>query len=198
MYFIRISTPLVSRPLMAWSISLGFVAFSTFITNWNALSWQWKQKQSHTQVKALWTYMIENNQCGLPVPGGMYSLWWTIRGFSAQMGYLFELQVCERGPFFRLEVCERGTFSRKGMWKGYLLGERYVKWCWFSKFSMWKGANFQNLVWERVLIFPNLVCERVRGPDLRWCIPVWNRSKYPRPPCSLCAPCQCTCSSTIS
>jgi len=34
------------------------------------------------------------------------------------------------------------------------------------------GADFRNLVYERVGIFQNLVYERIRGPDLRWSIPV--------------------------
>jgi len=42
--------------------------------------------------------------------------------------------------------------------------------------GMWKGANFPNLICERVPIFQNLVCERLRGADLGQSFPLWNRS----------------------
>jgi len=76
----------------------------------------------------------------------------------------------------------RVLFQVGGMWKGYLFGGKYGKRCQFSKISMWMGANLWNVVCARVLIFQNLVCERVRSPDLRQRIPIWNWSRYPLTP----------------
>jgi len=75
-------------------------------------------------------------------------------GCSARKGYLFGLQVWERDPFFRMEVCERGTFSagkvcERGTFSAGKVCERGT----FSVKGMWKGANYRNLVCERVRIF---------------------------------------------
>jgi len=116
-----------------------------------------------------------------------YSLWWTIRVCSARKGSLFQAGGMWKGSLFQARGMWKGslfqaggvpcTFLGKEMWKGYLFRERYMKGCQFSKFNMWKGADFRNIVCERAPISPNLPCERIRGPDLGQSIPVWNRKR---------------------
>jgi len=75
-----------------------------------------------------------------------------------------------------------GTFLGSKYGKEVLFsGWRYVKWRYLFRERYIKGIPFQGMVCEKVPIFQNLVCERVRGPDLRQS-PLMKSSEYPLPP----------------